>query len=305
MPRLSATQTSTRICADTKYLSCLTGQASSQEELETSSIFVSPGDQQVAFGISIPRRDPDSSSDNDDIYFSIAANSNLKWAGIGLGSSEMSGALYLIIYSSASGANVTLSPRAASGQDEPVYDPSIHIEAMAGTGITADGIMTFSGRCTNCRSWSGNAIDLSSDAQDCIYGLAPEGPMNSDDPAAPLNYHTRYGSFTIDLKQAVAASSRDAEPPRLGFGSSSGSTLTSEETTENWAGISHAIIMVFCFVGLLPLGIIFLRVMNKVRWHGINQTVAAVGIIIGTGVGIYDSLRYNRVCVVLPPLGIN
>jgi hypothetical protein len=209
----------------------------------------------------------------------------------------MKGALFLIIYSSASGTNVTLSPRTVSDHVEPVYDSGIHVEALAGTGIT-NGTMTFSGRCTNCRSWSdGGAIDVSSDAQVCLYGLAPEGPMNSDDPAAPLNYHTGYGSFTVNLKQATSSA---ASPPLLGVPGtvpSSGSSLVSDTSTQNWTAIVHAVVMVGCFIGLLPLGIIFLRVMDKVRWHAANQALAAVGIVLGSGVGIYDSLRYNRVCV--------
>lgn len=262
------------------------GQVAAQE-----SIFVAPQNQ-VAFGISIPN---DSSSN--DIYFTIAAASSLKWAGIGLGSVEMQGALFFIIYSSASGSNVTLSTRTVSGNVEPIHDPGFNVEALAGTGV-ANGTMTFSGRCTNCRSWSGGgAIDVSSDAQACIYGLASDGPMNSDDPEASLNYHTAYGSFNINLKQAASSV---ASPPALGTPGNvpnSGSTLLSDKTTQNYTAIIHAVIMVGCFLGLLPLGVIFLRVLNKVRWHAVNQSLALVGIVIGAGIGIYDSTRYNRVCM--------
>ncbi|KAH8909415.1 CBD9-like protein [Coniochaeta sp. PMI_546] len=264
-------------------LAVLIGQASTQ-----GTIFVTP-QQQVAFGISIPDDLP-----SNDIYFSIAASSNLKWAGVGLGSSEMKGALFLIIYSSASGTNVTLSTRTVSDNVEPIYDSGFHVEALAGTGI-ANGTMTFLGRCTNCRSWSGGgAIDVASDAQNCIYGLAPDGPMNSDDPAASLNYHTIYGSFSVNLKQAVSSLER---PPLLGTPGavpSSGSALLSNKSTQNWTAIVHAVIMVGCFIGLLPLGIILLRVVHKVRWHAVNQSLALVGIVVGAGVGIYDSTRYNR-----------
>ncbi|RKU39849.1 hypothetical protein DL546_000831 [Coniochaeta pulveracea] len=256
--------------------------------LAQGSIFVEP-QHRVAFGVSIP----DNSSSND-IYFSLAAASNLKWAGVGLGSSEMKGALFLIIYSSASGAKVTLSARTVSDHVEPMYDSEIHIEPLSGTGI-ANGTMTFSGRCTNCRSWSGGgSIDVSSDDQDCIFAFAPGGPMNSDDFTAPLNYHTSYGSFSINLKQAT---SWVPSPPLLGLSeteSSSGATLLSDESTQNWVTIIHAVIMVGCFIGMLPLGAIFLRVMNKIRWHAINQSFALVGIMIGTGLGIYTSLRYTR-----------
>lgn len=209
----------------------------------------------------------------------------------------MQGALFFIIYSSASGSNVTISTRTVSGNVEPIHDPSFNVEALAGTGV-ANGTMTFSGRCTNCRSWSGGGpIDVSSDAQACIYGLASDGPMNSDDPAASLNYHTAYGSFNIDLKQAASSV---ASPPALGTPGNmpnSGSTLLSDKSTQNYTAIIHAVIMVGCFLGLLPLGVIFLRMLNNVRWHAVNQSLALIGIVIGAGIGIYDSTRYNRVCM--------
>ncbi|KAK4168211.1 hypothetical protein QBC43DRAFT_296882 [Cladorrhinum sp. PSN259] len=256
--------------------------------LAKESIFVSP-QQQVAFGVSIP-----DDKSNSDIYFSLAAASSLKWAGVGLGSSEMKGALYLIIYSSASGTNVTLSARTASDHVEPVHDSRFNIEALEGTGL-ANGTMNFSGRCTNCRSWSGGgSIDVASDAQDCIFALAPGGPMKSDDPTAPLNYHTVYGSFSINLEQATSSV---ASPPLLRLPdsrSSTGSALLSSDSTQNWITIIHAVVMIVCFIGLLPLGVIFLRVMCRVRWHAVNQSLALVGIVIGAGLGIYDSMRYNR-----------
>jgi len=207
----------------------------------------------------------------------------------------MKGALYLIIYSSASGTNVTLSARTVSDHVEPAYESGINVEALAGTGI-ANGTMNFSGRCTNCRSWSGGgSIDVASDAQECIFALAPGGPTNSDDNAAPLSYHTVYGSFSINLKQATSTA---ASPPLLAFPdarSSSGSTLLSNESTQNWVTIIHAVVMVVCFIGLLPIGVILLRVLGLVRWHAVNQSLALVGIVIGAGLGIYDSMRYNRV----------
>lgn len=207
----------------------------------------------------------------------------------------MKGALYLIIYASASGTNVTLSARTASDHVEPAYDSRFDVEALAGTGL-ANGTMNFSGRCTNCRSWSGGgSIDVASDAQDCIFALAPGGPMNSDDHAAPLNYHTVYGSFSINLKQATSSVASAPLLRMLDTRSSSGSALLSSESTQNWVTVIHAVVMVGCFTGLLPLGVIFLRAMGLVRWHAINQSLALVGVVIGAGLGIYDSMRYNRV----------
>jgi len=53
--------------------------------------------------------------------------------------------------------------------------------------------------------------------------------------------------------------------------------------------------MIFTFVALMPLGLVLLRVVESVRWHAINQTVAAILAIIGGGIGVYIGLMYNRV----------
>lgn len=90
---------------------------------------------------------------------------------MGIGSS-MSGSLIFLIYSSADGKNVTVSPRLgrycyipppfcasrtiaaallipmalARGHQEPGFDSSIQLEVLDGTGV-AGGIMTANFRC--------------------------------------------------------------------------------------------------------------------------------------------------------------
>jgi len=56
-----------------------------------------------------------------------------------------------------------------------------------------------------------------------------------------------------------------------------------------------ACIMISAFLGLMPGGILILRVMNRVKWHSINQTIASAAALIGTGIGIYAGTMYNRV----------
>ena len=48
-----------------------------------------------------------------------------------------------------------------------------------------------------------------------------------------------------------------------------------------------ACVMVFTFVGLLPLGTLILRVLGWTRIHGINQILASVLGLVGAGLGIY------------------
>ncbi len=52
--------------------------------------------------------------------------------------------------------------------------------------------------------------------------------------------------------------------------------------------------MVFAFVGVMPFGLLVLRIMGWVRWHGINQTFAAILALIGMCCGIYLGTMYNR-----------
>lgn len=53
--------------------------------------------------------------------------------------------------------------------------------------------------------------------------------------------------------------------------------------------------MVLAFVGLMPLGLVILRIMNSVKWHGLNQALSAAVAILGVMLGIYCGTMYNRV----------
>jgi disulfide bond formation protein DsbB len=53
--------------------------------------------------------------------------------------------------------------------------------------------------------------------------------------------------------------------------------------------------MVFTFLGVMPLALLILRVINSPRFHAIFQVFAAVLAILGAGIGIYIGLMYNRV----------
>lgn len=57
----------------------------------------------------------------------------------------------------------------------------------------------------------------------------------------------------------------------------------------------HALLMVGTFVILFPLGVLWLRIFEKVILHWLNQTLAVLVVIVGAGVGIYISLMYNKV----------
>lgn len=58
----------------------------------------------------------------------------------------MSGSNIFVIYTSASGNNVTLSPRLGQGQRMPNYNSAAQVTLLEGSGVT-DGVMTANVRC--------------------------------------------------------------------------------------------------------------------------------------------------------------
>jgi hypothetical protein len=62
----------------------------------------------------------------------------------------------------------------------------------------------------------------------------------------------------------------------------------------NWVSIIHAVLMSLSFILLMPLGVIFLRILERVRWHWMNQLLAAGTAIVSAGIGIYLSSMYTK-----------
>ncbi|KAI1331764.1 iron reductase domain protein [Xylariaceae sp. FL0255] len=258
-----------------------------------TSTFVSP---QGNFGFAM--NVPDNSST--DLYFSLAFSAGLTWAAVGLGASNMKqNALVLMVYPSASGKNVTISPRRTTGHTEPAYDPDINVQTLSGTGLVDNSTFLYNGVCTNCRSWtsvggSAESIDVTRTAQAMIYGVGPEGNVWSDNPRESINVHYSYGSFTMDLVSAtgpggipVISESENA--------TSAGAVLDSSKTghTDVTAKL-HAAIMVFIFFGVWPFGVMVLRLFSSPKWHAINQIVAVLLMTLGAILGFVISTSYTR-----------
>ncbi|KAK6085026.1 hypothetical protein SCUP234_03209 [Seiridium cupressi] len=252
------------------------------------SLFISPS-RDIAFALNVP------SDSETDLYFSLMIPQSVTWGAIGLGSSKMAGSLILMAYSSSSGKNVTLSPRIASGHSEPVYTPDIKVEALDGTGLSSDTRYIFNGRCSNCRSWNGGSIDVTSKSQSFLYATGPDGDIDSDALDAPLKMHLNYGNFELDM---VHATSSVGAAPAIPISNTTDSVATTQGLSvtgsRDIAAQVHAVAMVFCFVGLFPFGIFVLRLGNWVRWHAVNQGLALIGVVIGFGLGVHTSYFYNR-----------
>lgn len=244
--------------------------------------------QSIAFGLSIPE------DNNDDLYFSIAMPKGEWWAAVGLGSSKMANSLVLMVYSSSSGDNLTFSPRLAKGHTEPEPYDHLDVETLAGTGLVNETTYLYNAICHNCRSWPGGSVDVTSTAQKFIYATGPGGDAKSDSQAASVKIHYEYGTFTMDMKHATGSAGPvvlNSTTTDVNDGVIAGS---SKQGMTDYTAMFHAIIMIGCLLGLMPLGVLLLRVGGWVRLHGINQGVAAIGIIVGFALGVKSSTLYNR-----------
>lgn len=227
--------------------------------------------------------------------------SGLSWAAVGLGGHKMPGTLMFMIYPSASGKNVTFSPRLSTDHTEPELYAGVDFEILSNaTGLMNETTYVYSAVCHNCRTWPGGSIDVNSTSQHFIFASGPGGSVGSDSDRASVKLHYEHGAFTMDMLHATGP----AGPTVLNLATADnneGSTLVGQVTEgmNDWAALIHAVIMVGCFVGLMPFGILILRLGEWVRWHGLNQAVAMVGVIVGLGLGIKAGTLYNRVSFLL------
>lgn len=97
----------------------------------------------VCFQLNIP--ESTASSGSGDIFFQISAPTTYSWVALGQGQ-KMSGSNIFVVYTSADGNNVTLSPRSASGYSMPTLNSNTKVELLEGSGVS-NGIMTANVKC--------------------------------------------------------------------------------------------------------------------------------------------------------------
>jgi hypothetical protein len=255
------------------------------------STFVSP-DGDVAFAIDI------GDNINTEVYLSLRVKKDRSWGAVGLGSEDMPGALFLMVYKNRENNNVTFSPRLAYGHYEPYYWDELEYDILDDTGIIDDH-MVVTIRCkSGCRSWPSRGgqrgyLDVSEHNSQAIFGFGPKEDFYSDNKEAPLKYHAGYGSFSIDIGRTEGKS----ELPSLSDSTKNvGSKLVySKKAKPNWASPLHGVFMVLSIVFLMPVGVVLLRSGGWVKWHALNQTIATIGVLAGFGIGVANSFYYQRV----------
>lgn len=153
----------------------------------------------------------------------------------------MDGSMMLMAYPASNGQDVTVSPRLSSGHVEPSYTSNVTIQLLPGTGIVG-GTLTANGRCTGCRKWSGNSIDVKSTAQKMIFAYGPGYVGNPDSVNADTRFHSTYGVFTMDMVKATGPGG----VPSSNIGPNLGSIETSITRKSEFSAPIHGVYQISC-----------------------------------------------------------
>ncbi|KAL1962257.1 hypothetical protein VTN77DRAFT_9847 [Rasamsonia byssochlamydoides] len=255
-----------------------------------ASVFILPLDNNsgnYTFALNIPEN-------SEDVYFHLSGPASYSWIAVGTGT-EMKDSLMFIVYSNAQGDGVTVSPRLATGETEPVFSSSLDVTELPGTGLS-DNTMTVNARCSNCQRWKTGSLDLNSTAQPWIYALGPHSgnsvTLKSDSKTASIERHSEYGRFSMDMVLATGGSGGLPTSFTTAVGSAE---IGQPHHDSNWPSIIHALAICGAFVLLMPAGVIFLRVFPaSVRWHWVNQSLASILAIVGGLIGIYLSTMFTK-----------
>lgn len=269
-------------------LSLATFSLAATENTTAHDLFI-PSDKSLSLTLNV-------ANDSEDIFFSFTGPDTSSWISFGLGSDRMDSAIMFMVYASSSGNNITLSPRLPTNHAEPAYSADIDVELLEGSGI-ANMALTANFRCSNCRGINAAKIgnynlNTTSTNQKMSFASGPLATLKSNDLNAATNIHRNYGSFTMDMVRATGPGGVAIVP--LNATLDVGATQLTYKTYSDYAALAHAGIMIFTYLGLMPFGVIVLRVFGLVKWHGINQGAAALLALIGTGLGFYIGAMYNR-----------
>ncbi|EME88125.1 uncharacterized protein MYCFIDRAFT_129139, partial [Pseudocercospora fijiensis CIRAD86] len=248
----------------------------------------------ICYSLNIP--ESTASSGNGDIFFQLSAPTTYSWLALGQGSS-MSGSNIFVMYTSAGGKNVTLSPRLGTGHVEPQHDTNAQVELLEGSGIS-NGKMVANVRCSNCNSWSGGKMDFTGSSSDWIFAYKSGDSMNSDDLSASISRHDNASPFTWNMASAKGGDSVNPFDSGLSSNGDTGSA-TFENNGAPFGGdykmgdriiSAHGALASLAFVGLFPIGGILIRIANftGLIWvHAAMQAVAYLIYIVAFGMGAY------------------
>jgi hypothetical protein len=193
-------------------------------------------------------------------------------------------------------AEITLSGRKATGNNEPSWDKTMGLNVLEPNPDDAhpngikDDTFFIGGHCPNCTSKAG--ISATNKFQSFIFAIGPIAhDPKSNSPSAPLRRHSFYGRFSLDMTQAHGQSAPALGTTKVGV-NDKGEKVTIDHER---ASSGHALVMCVAFVIVFPLGVFLLRILEKVNLHMYMQSFGLLLVLIGFISGLVVSRTYNRV----------
>ena len=183
--------------------------------------------------------------------------------------------------------DVTVSPRLGSHASEPTFAPSINLSLLPGTSITSSKLI-MRARCSNCRAY----VDAEASAQRMIYAFGHGQNLMDDSPAANLERHIRYGTFSMDMRTATGAG---GVPPESKAANGVG-VLGEMVRDHDRANTAHAVVGCVALFVLWPVNMLAVAFFNNVRIHGGVSVLVFVCLGVSFGLGGVVSGEFNRVC---------
>lgn len=234
----------------------------------------------------------------------------------------MRGSNIFVMYTSADGQNVTVSPRLGTGYNMPQYNSATELELLEGSGVS-NGMMTANVRCGNCNTWgeSGTMDFSSASDSNWIYGYLSGEPLNSDDMEEGIGQHSSQGAqpFTWNLATAQGGenvnpftTSAAASAPNSGT-TTSGSGVTSMggggggSSMSNTILLAHGVMASIAFIAIFPLGGILIRIASFTGLVWVHAAIQILGYLVFTaafGMGIWIARTQNYLSNHHPIIGI-
>lgn len=248
-------------------------------------------------------------SGSGNLYMQILALDTYSWVALGTGR-QMTGSNIFVIYQDGNG-NLTVSARSGRGRTQPQAQTDTQLQLLAGSGVSG-GIMTANILCSNCQTWSGGSMSLSSQSTDWIAAWKEGDPINSQSTSANIQKHGGTDGFTFDLTQAVLAADVNpfiaggAAPPNGGDNNSNGNAGNNGNAGAgnggNDSGTSgvnlfmiHGIIMMVAFVIMYPIGAILMPLVGKWFVHAGFQMFSFMLMWAGFAIGYMRSSQVDVV----------
>lgn len=249
--------------------------------------FTPPGHDTITYSVNVPRTTVDSNSGP--IYIQLKSTHEVHWLAWGQGA-RMQGANIFVLYSSADGQNVTVSPRLGVEHVEPHFNPQARLSLLDGSGIK-NGVMTANIRCDSCISWPGGHENLQGSVSPWIWAVKYGRPLNSNSLSQIITIHDASGVAALDLQQATGGSSGNPFVGASHGSSSAGYSLSSFNSGFiNKLRTAHATLMIVAFVLLFPFFALSLHLFPSSRTVGIHaslQLLTLTLVLAGFGIGIY------------------